>query len=222
MKKEFKKRLVTSIFLLTLLTLMFFYTFFLIIFIIIIAVIAWFEFYVLVSKILKKNNINNIILKFIYKSISLFYLSILVIFIISIQLFYLELSIFIFYPILISIMSDVGGLIIGRKFKGKKLTKISPKKTISGAIGSLFFSILLVPFFLDYLFINKFLTLLFITILISIISQCGDIFISYLKRKANVKDTSNLLPGHGGLLDRIDGIIFTIPIGFYLLKNFSL
>ena len=117
-------------------------------------------------------------------------------------------------------MSDIGGFIIGKTFKGKKLTKISPKKTISGAIGSLFFSLLLIPIFLGYFNNYQPMKLFVITLIISIISQLGDLFISYLKRSAKVKNTSDLLPGHGGILDRIDGIIFTIPFGLLMLVYF--
>ena len=113
-------------------------------------------------------------------------------------------------------LSDIGGLVCGKIFKGKKLTKISPNKTISGSIGSFMFSILLIPFFhkvqIDQTLVNLFI----ITIIISLTSQLGDLFISLLKRKAKVKDTSDLLPGHGGVLDRIDGIIFAIPLGIFL------
>ena len=103
--------------------------------------------------------------------------------------------------------------------KGKKLTKISPKKTISGAFGSFLFSLMLVPFYLNVFTDYKMPVLILITLLVSLTSQIGDLFISFLKRKASVKDTSNLLPGHGGVLDRIDGMIFSIPaclIIFYL------
>ena len=113
-------------------------------------------------------------------------------------------------------MSDIGGLVFGKIFKGKKLTKISPNKTISGSIGSFIFSMLLVPFFYKGLVDQNLLSLLLITIIISLTSQLGDLFISLLKRKAKVKDTSDLLPGHGGVLDRVDGIIFAIPLGIYL------
>tara|TARA_B110000438_G_C15698273_1_gene599888 strand:+ start:477 stop:899 length:423 start_codon:yes stop_codon:yes gene_type:complete len=116
------------------------------------------------------------------------------------------------------IASDLGGIIFGKIFKGRKLTKISPNKTISGLIGS--YTLALVFMIVYYLVFKDFeiLFLTIITIIISTISQLGDLSISYLKRKANVKHTSNLLPGHGGLLDRIDGIIFGAPIGFLLLS----
>tara|TARA_B110001450_G_C17566147_1_gene458902 strand:- start:654 stop:1022 length:369 start_codon:yes stop_codon:yes gene_type:complete len=116
----------------------------------------------------------------------------------------------------VSIMSDIGGFTFGKFFKGIKLTKISPKKTVAGSIGSLIFSIMLIPFFINYNNDNNLLHLITITLLISITSQTGDLFISLLKRKAKVKDTSDLLPGHGGILDRVDGIIFAIPIGLLL------
>ncbi|MDB2500551.1 phosphatidate cytidylyltransferase, partial [Candidatus Pelagibacter bacterium] len=113
------------------------------------------------------------------------------------------------------------GLLIGRTIKGKKLTKISPKKTISGSIGSFLFSLVLVPIFYNELLEYNLLYLIIITLLISLTSQVGDILISYLKRRAKVKDTSDILPGHGGFLDRIDGIIFALPIGI-LLFSFNL
>ena len=117
-------------------------------------------------------------------------------------------------------MSDIGGLVIGRIFKGRKLTRISPKKTISGSMGSFIFSLSLIPFFIQNLPDISLYLIIFITILISLSSQIGDLFISYLKRNAKVKNTSNLLPGHGGVLDRIDGIIFSIPVGFLTLSSF--
>ena len=128
----------------------------------------------------------------------------------------------IFFLFLLSIcfFSDIGGYVIGKSIGGMRLTKISPKKTISGSIGSFSFSILALLLFYNYdqyeysLSINNFLFCL----IISLVCQLGDLFISYLKRKAKIKDTGNILPGHGGLLDRVDGIIFAVPFAYLLLK----
>ena len=158
------------------------------------------------------------LLRFLYKLISLFYLSFLVYFILSIDLHYINLKIYLFYSVLVTIFSDVGGLIFGKIFKGKKLTKISPNKTISGSIGSFIFSLSLVPVFYNLLKSHNFISLILITIAISFTAQLGDLFISYLKRKAQVKDTSDILPGHGGFLDRVDGLIFAIPLGTLLFR----
>ena len=220
MNVELQKRLITSCFLLSLLILMFFYTFILIISLILIALISWIEFYGLISKIFNKDNTKNKIFRFLYKGISLIYLSILVYYILISRSSNTVSEIFIIYSILISVLSDIGGLIIGRIFKGKKLSKISPKKTISGSIGSFLFSLFLIPFFISHLANKSLFFLCCVTLIISFASQVGDLFISYLKRKAKVKDTSDLLPGHGGFLDRIDGIIFSIPVGFLILNYF--
>ena len=122
------------------------------------------------------------------------------------------------YLLLVCIMTDIGGYIFGKFFQGKKLTKISPNKTYSGLIGSYILSnIVFIYFYLKFNFSYSFIIL---TFSVCSISQIGDLFISYLKRKAKVKDTGALLPGHGGILDRIDGIIFAIPIGINLLFLF--
>jgi phosphatidate cytidylyltransferase len=183
---------------------------------IIIALISWIEFYALVSKILKKTNLKDRFYRFFYKTLSLFYLSGLVYLIFSIESENYNLKIYLLYSVLVAILSDIGGLVCGKILKGKKLTKISPNKTISGSIGSFIFSILLIPFFYKGQIEQDLLEIILITIIISLTSQLGDLFISFLKRKAKVKDTSDLLPGHGGVLDRIDGIIFAIPLGIYL------
>ena len=211
-----KKRIITSIFLISLFALMFFYSYIMIISVIIISIIAWIEFYALISKIFKKNKSKHEILRFFCKVISLFYLSGLVYLIFVIESDYLNLKTYFLYSVLVAVMSDIGGLVFGKIFKGKKLTKISPNKTISGSIGSLVFSLLLIPFNFESLFNENLLIIFVITIVISITSQLGDLFISILKRKAKVKDTSDILPGHGGILDRIDGIIFAIPVGIFL------
>ena len=216
MGSNIKKRIITSVFLISLLSLMFFYSYIMIIAVIIISIISWIEFYALVSKIFKKNKTKHKILRFFYKAISLLYLSILVYLIFIIESGHLNLKIYLLYSVLVAIMSDIGGLFFGKIIKGKKLTKISPNKTISGSIGSLILSILIIPFFMESLYNKNLLNIFIITIIISITSQLGDLFISFLKRKAKVKDTSDILPGHGGVLDRIDGIMFAIPVGIYL------
>ena len=220
MSVELKKRIYSSILLISLLITMHFYKFIMIISLVVIAVITWIEFYVLISKILINDSIKDKLLRFLYKSISLLYLSLLIYFIFAIESHYINLKIYLLYSVLVAILSDIGGFVFGKIFKGKKLTKISPNKTISGSIGSFVFSLFLIPFFYEMLMKNHFLTLILITIVISLISQLGDLFISYLKRKAKVKNTSDILPGHGGFLDRIDGIIFAVPAGILLFNFF--
>jgi len=218
MSSNIKKRILTSIFLISLLIGMFFYSYIMIVSLIIIAIISWIEFYALISKILKKNNLKDNFFRFFYKTLSLFYLSGLVCLIFIIESQYLNLKIYLLYSTLVAILSDIGGLVFGKIFKGKKLTKISPNKTVSGSIGSFILSILLIPLFYKGHIDQSLIIMLLITIIVSLTSQLGDLFISYLKRKAKVKNTSDLLPGHGGILDRIDGIIFAIPMGISLFK----
>ena len=221
MNLELKKRIITSIILISTLVSMFLHTYILIIGLIIITIITWIEFYGLVTKIFAIKNIKNSYLRFFFKAFSLIYLTLLAYAIISTKTTNSDLEIIIIYSILISIMTDIGGFIVGKTLGGKKLSKISPKKTISGSVGSFIFSILLVPLFIENMENYSLLGLIFLTILISSVSQMGDLFISILKRKADVKDTSNLLPGHGGVLDRFDGMIFAIPCGIMLFKIFN-
>ena len=218
MSSNLKKRIATSVFLISLLIGMFFYSYIMIVSLIIIAIISWIEFYALISKILKKNNLKDIFFRIFYKTLSLFYLSGLVCLIFIIESQYLNLKIYLLYSTLVAILSDIGGLVFGKIFKGKKLTKISPNKTVSGSIGSFILSILLIPLFYKGHIDQSLIIMLLITIIVSLTSQLGDLFISYLKRKAKVKNTSDLLPGHGGILDRIDGIIFAIPMGIFLFR----
>ena len=124
------------------------------------------------------------------------------------------------FLILICISTDIGGFIFGKLVGGKKLTQISPNKTYSGVFGSFFLSITFGYFY--YIFYKTYLIfevnyLILITI-ISLISQIGDLIISFLKRKAKIKDTGSILPGHGGILDRIDGILFALPFGIILIS----
>ena len=132
-----------------------------------------------------------------------------------------DFEIFLFI-ITVCIFTDIGGYIFGKIFKGPKLTKISPKKTYSGVIGSFLLSLMAGLIFINYLwkdptnFNTDAFHVLILILFISLISQLGDLLISYFKRKAKLKDTGKILPGHGGLLDRIDGMIFVFPI-FYVL-----
>ena len=213
--KDLKKRIITSIPLIFLLYLSFYYSYILIISLIGIFLISLIEFQGLISKIFKKKNINE----------SLFKLFAIILFAIYLTTFSLLIfaeviennsKLNILFLFAICIFSDIGGLIFGRIFKGKKLTKISPNKTISGSIGSFISSLAIIPFF--YFLINDIFLIITIIILVSLFCQMGDLFISYLKRKANVKDTGNILPGHGGLLDRIDGMLVAIPLGIIILE----
>ena len=216
MNSELRKRIFTSVVLISLLIAMFLYSYIMVITLITIAIIIWVEFYALISKIFKKHSIKDKVFRFFYKTISLLYLSLLVYLILSIESNYKDLKIYLLYTMLVAILSDIGGLVVGKIFKGKKLTIISPKKTVSGSIGSFIFSSSLIPLFYEKFIEYDLLILTIITLLISFITQLGDLFISYLKRKAKVKDTSNILPGHGGFLDRVDGIMFAIPAGVLL------
>jgi phosphatidate cytidylyltransferase len=122
------------------------------------------------------------------------------------------------FVITICVLSDIGGFCFGKIFKGPKLNKYSPNKTFSGMIGSFILPIIFFIFYVDYyqmLISSKIIFLLIL--IISLISQIGDIIISFFKRKANLKDTGNIIPGHGGILDRIDGMIFAVPFFYKLL-----
>ena len=219
MKKNFLKRTITSLVLISILFSMFISSMMMIIAVIIISSLSFYEFNRLFFNIFK-----NIFLRFLSSGLILLYLLSFVFII-----FYIEsdnslnpnYKLFFLYSVIISIASDLGGYFFGKLLKGKKLTKISPNKTISGVIGALIFSILIIPIF--YTDLNfKSSNLLFITtILISLVSQLGDLFISFLKRLAKVKDTGNILPGHGGILDRVDGILFAAPVGLLLLDYLS-
>jgi len=122
---------------------------------------------------------------------------------------------------LISISTDIGGYVFGKIIKGPKLTIISPNKTYSGSIGGLILTVLIlilysinfsseINFFYN-LYSNNFIYFFFMIISASLLSQIGDLMISFLKRKAKIKNTGNIIPGHGGILDRMDGMIFTFP-----------
>jgi phosphatidate cytidylyltransferase len=126
---------------------------------------------------------------------------------------------------IICVSTDLGGYIFGNIFKGPKLTKISPKKTYSGVIGSFLLSLIFTNLFLEFssnVQTFEFTKEMFLFILlISFVSQIGDLIISYFKRKSKMKDTGSIIPGHGGILDRIDGAIFALPFSYVLFLNFN-
>ena len=220
MNKELIKRTVTSFFLIILLSLVFFYSYILLISLVIISLIAWIEFNGLISKIFLQKNLKTRSTLSLFKIISLLYLILFSVFIfIGINQEEPNFKLHMVYLFSICICSDIGGLIFGKLFKGKKLTKISPNKTISGSLGSFVLSASLIPIF--YYIIEQFnnlLHLIILSIIVSLSCQLGDLLVSFLKRKAKVKNTGDLLPGHGGVLDRIDGILFAMPIGILLWK----
>ena len=211
------QRIITSAVLLFILSISLFYNKYIWLFVIIIAsLILFIEFNNLAKKIWgkKKNLINNIYL------FSLIYLVLLIFFAYE---FYSKPPTGLLFIILICIFSDSGGYVVGKLIGGNKLTKISPNKTISGSIGSFIFS--LFPILIFSLFFDitqnlnfrtdNYLKLVPVCLFLCLVCQLGDLFISYFKRKAKVNDTGTILPGHGGLLDRLDGVIFVIP-GAYL------
>jgi len=221
MPKDLTKRILTSILLLFLLFFTIFSFFFKIV-LFVISFLLFLEFRNIFKKIFKyhssKNKIN--IKYFIFNILAFIYLF-LIFTLTSIELHdKTGSSILFLFIISICIFSDIGGYVIGKTIGGKKLTKISPNKTISGAIGSFVFSLIPLIIFenvFNYNFELNFNIIIFILI-VCLISQFGDLFISYLKRSAKIKDTGSLLPGHGGILDRLDGIIFAIPFSYLLIK----
>ncbi len=189
------------------------------IFILVFLIISFYEFLNLINKIYK-----NIIIKFLILTIISFYLFFNLKILSNARLQLGEEIILILFIACIS--SDIGGYVCGKLIGGPKLTKISPNKTIAGSIGSILFTIIITSCFIN-LYDNELYSLINFgidnslviypwLILMSVFCQVGDILISYLKRKANVKDTGRLLPGHGGILDRIDGLIIAIPIGLFV------
>ncbi len=220
MYSDLTKRIFTSIILLSVTFSFFIYSnldFFLY-FIISIGIICYGEWYVTNSLLLKKYK------KKFYKSFSIYLFGfIYFLLIVPISAFYLREEVglnFFLLIVIICIFSDVGGYVFGKTIGGKKLTKISPNKTIAGSIGSFIFSILaliiIYLFNIETIFLKLNLVNIFFVLFVSLICQLGDLFFSYFKRLNNKKNTSNLLPGHGGLLDRIDGLVIVLPIVFLI------
>lgn len=204
MSREFTLRILSSIIILPITLVIikigsFYFAYFLVI-LLFIALTEW-------NKLSKNRNYKKPGIFFVISAfISAFFLR-------EVSLFFLILT------ILICVASDIGGYSFGKILKGPKITKISPNKTYAGMFGSF-----LMSYLISFLFINEFsnlkldLSLSLTVIFLSFVCQMGDLIISYFKRIKKVKDTSNLIPGHGGLLDRIDGILFAIPVSFLIYK----
>ena len=159
--------------------------------------------------------------KIFKKKNAIFFLGLIVLFVFLLSLLRIynfeEFNLTFLWLIILTWLSDIGGYIFGKLFGGPKLTQISPNKTWAGAIGSIILSqFAFLIFFLnsDYKF-N--ITIIFMQLFLSIIGQFGDILMSYVKRKNNKKDTSNFIPGHGGFLDRVDGLIWIIIFGNFFI-----
>ena len=197
---QFLKRIFSSVILFPLVLFFIFEgSYYLLFFTILCFIISYIEWYRMVNKIRDK------LIGFIFLFISFY-------------IFYnLSIEQIILIPLFICVLTDLGGYIFGKIFKGPKLTKISPNKTYTGTIGSFFLSIVFISLYFNYLNYEITIRWIVIIILMSVVSQIGDITISYFKRLSNIKDTGNIIPGHGGLLDRIDGMIFVFPI-YYLIQ----
>ena len=212
MLKNLKTRTYTSLVLLSILLIMIIDNFILSYVLIVFGILSILEFFKINQIVFKKNKLKQLLINLIFITYISIFCSMFMIF-----SFYFHIKFLIFSIILICAASDIGGYTFGKYFKGKKLTKISPNKTISGAMGSLILSSLTSIFIFYYISKNFDPIFILIGIVISIACQIGDLFFSYLKRKSLLKNTGNFLPGHGGILDRIDGLLLGLPVGFLLL-----
>ena len=217
------QRIITSSILLLIISIsLFFNKYIWLFFLIIVSFILFIEFNNLTKKIWKKQ-------KIILIKLNLFSLLFLVMLIYVSYDIYTSPPIELLFIILICIFSDTGGYVIGNLIGGRKLTKISPNKTISGSIGSFIFSLFPIVIYnslYNFTNISNFnpkinLEIILVCLFLCLICQLGDLFISYFKRKAKVNDTGSILPGHGGLLDRIDGVIFVLPVAYLIDKLFN-
>ena len=211
MQKNLKKRIYTSSILLFLFFLTIKSSFILVFTLIVLGVLSLLEFFNINKKILKNksyliiSNLFFIIYVFLFCFMFLFFSN------------YIQLKIILFTLLFGCIASDIGGFVFGKILKGPKLTKISPNKTISGAVGSLLSTSIIISISFFYFTENFSYNILIVSIITSLACQSGDLFFSFIKRKAKIKNTGNFLPGHGGVLDRLDGIFFGIPLGFLAL-----
>ena len=227
MSKNLLQRIITSsILMFLLLFIIFSHQYIFILSILILGLIICLEAKNLFSKLLiirsseKNVELNLINVKFIILNIVTFCYIFFIFCNFSYNLYKTESPVFFLYVVSICFFTDIGGYVFGKIIGGKKLSKISPNKTISGTVGSFLLSMtpLIIVLNINFLDFKLNLTNIVFCLLISLISQLGDLFVSFIKRKADIKDTGKLLPGHGGVLDRFDGIIFAVPFSYFLLK----
>ena len=209
-----KKRIFTSTLLIFVFLLFFSSNFFLVYGLIVLGIFSVIEFLQLSKRIFKNN--------FTFTFFNIFFISYVFLFcsIFTLFSYNLELKFMLYIFLLGCIASDIGGFIFGKLIKGPKLTSISPNKTYAGCLGSIFFALIIVSVLFYFLLGSFNYNILFIGLVTSISCQIGDLIFSFLKRKAKVKDTGNLLPGHGGVLDRLDGIFLGVPVSFLFLILF--
>ena len=210
-KDNLKKRIYTSFSLFVMIFLIMKYQQILIFSLLVLAVLSLIEFLNLTKKLF-----NN---KFFFSIVNLLFIIYVFLFCYLFLFFsnVLQLKIILFSLLFCCIASDVGGFIFGKYFKGPKLTKISPNKTYAGAIGSIFLSLIIFSGSIFYFTQNFNFEIISVAVMTSISCQIGDLIFSFLKRKVKIKDTGNVLPGHGGILDRLDGIFLGIPVGLILI-----
>ena len=214
MNKELKKRIITSIVLIAILiNCLFISKESWLVLLAVVSIVSFLEFFNLIKKIYKK----------IFSRLFLLTISIAVLLLFTYSAYKIKIEygeIVMIFILLICIFSDIGGYIVGKSVGGKKLTKISPNKTISGSLGSFLFSLFPIGIYgflsiitnKDHFNFALDGEVILFCLILSFTCQIGDLLISFFKRKAKVKDTGNILPGNGGILDRIDGIIFALII----------
>ena len=207
MTSNLKKRIFTSFILFFLVFLIFKFSIILVYSLLVLGIFSILEFLNISRQIFKKK-----LFKYFINLIFIFYVFLFSSLLIYFFNFY-QLKILIFIILCGCISSDIGGYIFGNILKGPKLTKISPKKTIAGAAGSILLSNLSIFILFFYLTGVSNLNIILIATVTSISCQLGDLLFSFLKRKAIIKDTGNFFPGHGGVLDRLDGILLGVPVG---------
>jgi len=212
--KNLTTRLYTSVILLILLFLIFNSNLFFTYTLIILGIFSLMEFSV-ITKRFKTTKTKFYLINFIF----IFYVSLLF-FILFIAYSHLQTKIILFSLISCCAASDIGGFVFGKIFKGPKLIKISPNKTISGALGSIILSSVVLVFIFSLFPINFSMVTILIAVITSISCQIGDLIFSYFKRKAKIKDTGKFFPGHGGVLDRLDSLLLGVPIGFITILFF--